>query len=103
MRDGDPDTLRRGIDRLAEILPVHFAYEERPNGFLSRIARRNGDEAADLLRTQHGELLEAIADIAWRDLALTDGRERAMAFAKALAEHEEYEGRLALHWVSSQG
>jgi len=99
MKGGDPDALREGIDRLSTILPVHFAYEERPGGFFARIARRSGSELADRLRAQHTDLLTALKDVASCDLTQADARDRAKRFASDLAEHEAEEGRLAMSWI----
>ena len=102
MPGADAEGLRAAVDRLADILPAHFAYEEREHGFVARIARQSGAAHAAGLRADHRSLLaalEGLRGLHQRAFENPGERQRALAFAQALADHEQRENQLALSWV----
>lgn len=87
LRGGD----RGAVAALIALLPGHFRYEERPDGFFDTARVKGAVAEADRLQAQHAELLEAI-----HALHTHWDEPTAIALAARLERHERDEIALSV-------
>ena len=84
------------LGQLADILPEHFAWEERPGGYFEHIERTwtDGRRLVQALRSEHQSLLRDLEDLSARPPEDTAFLDDARTFSRRLRAHERKEARL---------
>jgi len=86
------EDLRALVEMLRYALPSHFAYEERPSGFLDALSDAGAHAAVERLRSDHQEFRATVAQLGE---ALDRGEPgiptRLASLARKLREHERIE------------
>ena len=92
-----PSLLRDTVERLASVLPEHFAYEERAGGLFERLRASEGhpDFEVDALEEEHRRLLDQVRELESTPMSAVELRHELKLLVRRLRAHERRESVLA--------